>query len=116
MDQPDQEVVEVLVVVAMPPMQYRPSEEAWEQDVLDAVSAAIHADKTIDALDVKLQEYEDCEWVFEGGMPMPDFGITVFQDGSWHTGDPFPREEPEVSGETLQALFDYLAKRGLMKK
>ena len=116
MDQPDHDIIEILVVVAMPPMQYRPSEEAWEQDVLNAVSAAVHADKAIDTLDVRLLEYEDCEWIFEGGMPMPDYGVTVFQDGSWHVGDPFPRDKPEVSGEDFQSLFDHLVKKGLVKK
>ncbi len=58
------------------------SEKAWEQDTLDTVSAAAYADKTLDILAVKPLEYEDCEWVFEGGMPMPDYGVTVGQGGS----------------------------------
>ena len=70
MNQPDQEAIGVLVAVAIPPIQYRPSEEAWEQDVLNAVSAAVYAEKTIDTLDVKLLEYEDCQLVFEGGIPI----------------------------------------------
>lgn len=116
MNQPDQEAVEVLVVIAMPQIQFLPSEKAWERSVLDAISTAVQADKTLDTLSVKLLEYEDCEWVLEGGMPIPKYGVTVFDDGSWHVGEPFPSEEPEVSGEDFQSLFDYLAKKGLVKK
>jgi hypothetical protein len=115
-NQRDQDTVEVLVVVGMPEVQYRVSEDAWEQDILSAVSAAVHADKTIDTLDVKLLESEDCEWVFESGMPMPDYGVTLFQDGSWHAGDPFPSKEARISGNDLQSLFDYLVGKGLVKE
>ena len=116
MDHPEHETMEVLVVVAFPRLETRQSEEAWEQDILDAVSAAVYADSTLDTLAVRRLEYEDCEWVFEGGMPMPDYGVTVGQDGSWHSGIvPFP-EEPEATGNDLQSLFDYLAERGLVKK
>ena len=55
------------------------SERAWEEDILSAVSAAVHADRTLDAVAVKPLEYEDCQWVFEGGMPMPDYDVTVDQ-------------------------------------
>jgi len=47
-DQPDNETMEVLVVVAFPDFQTQPSEQAWEQDIIDAVSAAVYADKTLD--------------------------------------------------------------------
>ena len=71
MNQPDQETMEVLVVVAMPPVETRTSEIAWEQSILDAVSTAVHADKTLNTIAVKPLEYEDCEWIFEGGCRCP---------------------------------------------
>ena len=116
MDHPENETMEVLVTVAFPELETQTSEKAWEQDVLDAVSAAVHADKTIDTLAVRPLEYEDCQWVFEGGMPMPNYGVTVGQNGSWHSGvTPFP-EDPDARGEDLQSLFDYLVEKGLVKK
>ena len=69
------------MIVAMPTVQTSVSEKAWEEDIVSAVSAAVYADKTIDTLAVRQLEYEDCQWVFEGGMPMPDYGVTVFENG-----------------------------------
>jgi hypothetical protein len=116
MDQSDQFTMEVLVIVVMPPVETAVSEQAWEDDILTAVSAAVHADKTLDTIAVRPLEYEDCQWVFEGGMPMPDYGVTVGQDGSWHSGVTVFPENPEVRGHDLQSLFDYLVKKGLLKK
>jgi hypothetical protein len=115
-DHSDQYTMEVLVIVAMPTVQTAVSERAWEEDILNAVTAAVHADQTIDTLAVKRLEYEDCAWIFDGGMPMPDYGVTVGDDGSWHSGtEPFATEV-EASGQDLQSLFDYLVKKGLVKK
>src|SRR5947209_7308298 len=108
--------MEVLVIVAMPVVQTSVSERAWEEDILGAVSAAVYADKTLDTLAVRPLEYEDCEWVFEGGMPMPDYAVTVFQNGSWHSGVELFRSECEAGGQDLQSLFDYLIEKGLVKK
>ena len=44
--------------IAMPAVETRMSERAWETDIVGAVSAAIHADKTLDAVAVKPLEYE----------------------------------------------------------
>ena len=108
--------VEVLVEVAMPQIETRVSEEAWEQDILSAVATAVNADKTLQIRDVRLQDYQDCVWIFEGGMPMPKYGVTIFQDGSWHTGvEPYP-ENPAVSGKDLQSLFNYFVEKGLVRK
>jgi hypothetical protein len=115
-DHPENETMEVLVTVAFPKLETQTSEKAWEQDILDAVSAAIYADSTLDTLAVRRLEYEDCQWVFEGGMPMPEYGVTVGQNGSWHSGvKPFP-ENPEARGDDLQSLFDYLIEKGLVKR
>jgi len=108
--------VEVLVEVAMPQIETRVSEEAFEQDILKAASTAVYADKTLQIRDVRLQDYKDCEWIFEGGMPMPKYGVTVFQDGSWHTGVESYPENPAISGKDLQSLFDYLVEKGLVRK
>ncbi|NQU26102.1 MAG: hypothetical protein HQ567_32855 [Candidatus Nealsonbacteria bacterium] len=116
MDHPDNETMEVLVSVAFPKLRTQASEDAWEEDILNAVAAALAADKTLDTQTIKSLEYEDCQWVFEGGMPMPDYGVTVSEDGSWHSGvKPFP-EEPAARGDDLQSLFDYLVEKGLVKK
>lgn len=116
MDHPENETMDVLVIVAFPRLETQQSEKAWEEDILNAVSAAIYADKTLDTLAVRRLEYEDCLWVFEGGMPMPDYGVTVGQHGSWHSGVvPFVTEV-EASGQDLQSLFDYLVEKGLVKK
>lgn len=116
MTQPELETMEVLVVVAFPEIQTRVSEEALEQDIVNAVSTAVRADKTIDTLEVRPLDYEDCKWVFETGMPMANYGVTVWQDGSWHSGIDMIPENPEISGEDLQSLFDYLVEKGLVKK
>jgi hypothetical protein len=116
MTQPDQDKMEVLVVVAMPPVETRVSEQVWEEDIVKAVSAAVHADRTLDAVAVKPLEYENCQWVFEGGMPMPDYDVTVGQDGSWHSGATLFPENPEARGDDLQSLFDYLVEKGRIRK
>lgn len=116
MDHPDNRTTEVLVVVSFPELETKASEDAWEQGILDAVSTAVYADKTLDIIAVRQLEYADCQWVFEGGMPIPEYDVTVGQNGSWHSGvDPFA-ENPEASGEDLQSLFEYLVERGLVKK
>ena len=116
MDHSDQYTMEVLVIVAMPTVQTAVSERAWEEDILNAVSAAVYADKTLDTLAVRQLEYEDCQWVFEGGMPMPDYDVTVFQDGSWHSSVELYCSEYESGGQDLQSLFDYLVEKGLAKR
>lgn len=116
MNPPEQYTMEVLVVVAMPEVQTRASEEAWENDIVDAVSAAVRSDATIDTIDVRPLEYEDCQWIFEGGMPLPDYDVTVGQDGSWHSGTELYRSEYKARGEDLQSLFEYLVKQGRIKR
>jgi hypothetical protein len=101
------------VVTAFPDVHSRTAEEAWEQEIIDTVSAAVHADQTLDTVAVRQLEYEDCEWVFEIGMPMAAYGVTVFPNGSWHSGTPFARYEAD--GQDLQSLFDYLVEKGLVR-
>ncbi len=79
---------------------------------IDTISAAVHADKTLDIIAVRQLEYEDCVWVFEIGMSMPAYGVTVFQNGSWHTGSEFAGYK--IEGHDLQSLFDYLVEKGLV--
>ncbi len=100
----------------MTPVETRVPERAWEEGLVSAVSAAVHADKTLDAVAVRPLEYEDCRWVFEGGMPLSDYDVTVGQDGSWHSGVTLFPENPEARGEDLQSLFDYLIEKGQIKK
>ena len=116
MDHPENETMEVLVIVAFPEIKSQQSEKAWEEDIVNAVSAAVYADKTLDTIAVRPLEYENCQWVFEGGMPMPDYDVTVGQDGSWHSGSKPFLDKPEVRGENLQSLFDYLVAKGKIKK
>jgi hypothetical protein len=49
-------------------------------------------------------------------MPLPGYDVTVGQDGSWHSGTEPLAAEVKASGQDLQSLFDYLVKRGLVKK
>jgi hypothetical protein len=84
--------------------------------IVSAVSAAVHADKTLDTVAVKPLEYEDCQWIFEGGMPMPDYGVTVGQDGSWHSDVMRFPEKPEARGKDLQSLFDFLVEKGRIRR
>ncbi|HBO45101.1 MAG TPA: hypothetical protein DD670_14460 [Planctomycetaceae bacterium] len=108
--------MEVLVIVSFPSLQTRISEEAWEQDIIDAVSAAVHGYKTLDVVAVRALEYEDCDWIFEGGLPMPDYGVTIWQNGSWHSGAQEYSTNWEMEGDDLQSFFDYLVEKGLVKK
>lgn len=116
MNHPDTGTMEVLVVVSFPELETRASEDAWEQGILNAVSTAVYADKTLDTIAVRPLEYDDCLWIFEGGMSMPKYGVTVGQDGSWHSGVTPYAENQEAQGKDLQSLFDYLAEKGLVKK
>ena len=110
------DTMEVLVIVAFPALQTQTSEAAWEQDIIDAVSAAVYADKTLDTIAVRRLEYEDCEWIFEGGMPIPSYDVTVGRNGRWHSGTELYRSDYEAGGEDLQSLFDYLVAKGVIKK
>lgn len=110
----DRDTMEVLVIVAMPSVQTCVSEKAWEQDILNAVSTAVSADKTLNTLAVRPLEYEDCQWIFEGGMPIPKYDVTVFQDGSWHSGTVLYPTNPETSGQDMRSLYDYLSAKGFM--
>jgi hypothetical protein len=49
-------------------------------------------------------------------MPLPAYGVTVGQDGSWHSGVTLFPKNPEARGEDLQSLFDYLVEKGRIKK
>ena len=49
-------------------------------------------------------------------MPMPDYDVTVGQDGSWHSGVMLFPENPEARGSDLQSLFDYLVTKGRIKR
>ncbi len=60
-----------VLVVAMPPVETRASEVAWEQSILNTVSAAVHGDETLDTIAVKPLKYEDCRRIFEGGIWPP---------------------------------------------
>jgi hypothetical protein len=108
--------VEVLVEVAMPELETRVSEEAGELDILKAVATAVYADKTLPIRDVRIMTYEDCEWIYETGMAIPKYNVTIFQDGGWWgTIDPV-KERNAVEGNVLQSLFDYLVEKGLARK
>jgi len=112
----DLNAVEVLVEVAMPELDTRVSEEAWELDILNAVATAVYTDKTLAIRNVRLMTSEDCEWIYESGMALPDYNLTVFQDGSWWgTIDPL-NENDAKEGNNLQSLFDYLMEKGVVKK
>ncbi len=115
-DHPENATMEVLVAVAFPELKTQTSEKAWEEDIVDAVSTAVYADKTLDTVAVRELEYEDCQWVFEGGMPMPDYDVTVGKDGSWHSSTELYQKEYEAGGQDLQSLFDYLIEKGLVEK
>lgn len=116
MDHPENETMEVLVIVAFPEIKTPESEKAWEEDIVNAVSTAVYADKTLDTIAVRPLEYEDCQWVFEGGMPMPDYDVTVGKNGAWHSDVTLFPENPEARGDDLQSLFDYLVEKGKIKK
>ena len=59
MGHPENTTMGVLVVVAFPGFQTSTSEKMWEEDIVDAVSAAVYADKTLDTIAVRELEYED---------------------------------------------------------
>jgi hypothetical protein len=113
---PELNAVEILVEVAMPELTTRVSEEAWEQDILNAVATAVYADKTLPIRDVRIMTYEDCKWIYESGMAIPKYNVTIFQGGGWWgTSDPI-KERNAVEGDDLQSLFDYLVEKGLVKR
>ena len=115
-DHPENATMEVLVVVAFPELKTSTSEKAWEEGIIDAISTAVYADKTLDTLAVRRLEYEDCQWVFDGGMPLPDYDVTVFQDGSWHSSTDLYRTDYDRTGPDLQSLFEYLIEQGMIKR
>ena len=49
-------------------------------------------------------------------MPMADYGVTLFQNGSWHSGTKLYCTKWDADGQDLQSLFDYLVEKGLVKK
>lgn len=51
-----------------------------------------------------------------GGMPIADYDVTVFPDGSWHSSTELYRTEYQAKGHNLQSLFDYLIEKGLVNK
>ena len=110
------ETMEVLVVIAFPKLATRASEEAWENDIVNAVTAAVRADTTIDAIAIKPLEYEDCEWVREVGTPVSGYDVTIFEDGSWHSGTDLFAMMYDAKGSDLQSLFEYLAEKGKIRK
>ena len=112
----DQYVMEVLVTVNFPEIKTLPSEKAWEEDILRAVSSAVYADKTIDTKSIKQLDYDDCKWVLECGLPIQKYGVTIRQDGSWHTGLEVCPTNPETFGEDMKSLFEYLAENGLIEE
>jgi len=116
MAQPDNDTMEVLVIVRFPELQSQQGEKAWEEAIVDAVSAAVHADKTLDTIEVRRLEHDDCTWIYECGMPIPDYDMTIGDDGKWHSGVKLFPENPEARGDDLQSLFDYLVAKGKIKK
>ena len=54
----DNGTMEVLVIVAFPELKTLPSEKAWEAGIIDAISTAVYADKTLDTKAVRELEYE----------------------------------------------------------
>jgi hypothetical protein len=69
-----------------------------------------------DTRDMRLLDCEEGQKVFDGGIPMPAYDVTVGDDGSWHSGVTLFSENPEASGEDLQTLFDFLVAKGKIKK
>lgn len=69
MDHPENQTMEVPVFVAFPTIMAQESERAWKEDIVRAVSAAVYAEKTLDTIAVRPLEYENCQCVFDGGMP-----------------------------------------------
>ena len=116
MVRPDNQTMEVLVIVAFPELSTRTSEAAWERGIVDAVSTAVYGDKTLDTIEVRPLEYEDCVWIYESGLPLPDYDVTVMDDGSWHSGVKLVSENREAGGDDLQSLFEYLAAKGKIGK
>ena len=96
----------------MPELETRVSEEAWELDILKAVGTAVYADKTLAIRDVRLMTSVDCEWIYESGMPLPEYNVTIFRDGGWWG----TVEKNAVEGNDLQSLFDYLVKKGVVRR
>ncbi|MFO7905311.1 MAG: hypothetical protein ACQESR_20035 [Planctomycetota bacterium] len=47
-------------------------------------------------------------------MPIPDYEVSVFQDGSWRSGTELYRTQYKASGHDLQSLFGYLIEYGLV--
>ena len=49
-------------------------------------------------------------------MQLPRYDVTVFRDGSWHSGTAPFRSDPDAKEEDLRSLLEYLAEKWLARK
>lgn len=90
--------VKIVVTVKAAPMapQFRVSEKRLEEETVSVVAECLSKEKSLEIERASLLCFDDCKWVFEGGMPL-ECGlqqlVRVFTDGSWSypyddAGDP----------------------------
>lgn len=95
--------------------QSRLSEQRFEDEVLQAVKAAVLKESSINVAAVSLIDFEHCKWVRELGMPVawkeiPE-GVDVFEDGSWSVPANGFGKESMASGPDLSSLLEYIQTR-----
>ena len=105
---------------------YRPNGVTREEKIADTLEKIIQPGRERlsewyrqakhDTQDMRLLDCEDCQRVFECGMPIPDYDVTISDDGKWHSGVNLFPKDPEARGDDLQSLFDYLVAKGKIKK
>jgi hypothetical protein len=78
--------------------------------ILDCISKA----RALEIQQVSLLDFDHCQWVFEGGMPV-DCGLAqpvlLFTDGSWC----YPSSsEVEHSGRDFRSLMEFVQQQAAM--
>jgi hypothetical protein len=109
----DAMLVDILVTVKVADRtpNFRVSEARLEEEAVTAVADCLANDKTIEFQRASLLEFEHCQWVFEGGMPVAcglEQPVRLFSDGSWSY--PYHGDD-HVSGRDFRSLIEFIGRQ-----
>ena len=104
--------VEVIVEVAMPELETQGFRGRLGNWTSSKQSAPPFMHKTLPIRDVRLMTHEDCEWIYESGMPLPKYNVTIFQDGGWWGMIDPVNEKNAAEGDDLQSVVRLFGEKG----